>query len=250
MSSTLVIQSHRSPLPYPWIEICMETVRNWCKLNAYAYRFIGDTLFDCIPDTLLLKSQYQRVIRSDLARLLVLRDALKKYQRVVWLDADFLIFDTSNFVLPESSYAVGREVWLQHNNQGKLKAYKKVHNAMLMFRSGNAFLDFYIDTAQRLLVSNSGSMSPQFIGPKLLTALHNIAMLPVMETAGMLSPPVIRDMLAGEGPALTLFRTQSPAAIAGANLCISSCDNNALDATEMEQVIDVLLRAPVSNPCP
>lgn len=145
---------------------------------------------------------------------------------------------------------MGREVWLQHNNQGKLKAYKKVHNAMLMFHSGNAFLDFYIETAQRLLVSNSGTVSPQFIGPKLLTALHNIAMLPVMETAGMLSPPVIRDMLAGEGPALTLFRTQSPAAIAGANLCISSCDNNALDATEMEQVIDVLLRAPVSNPCP
>ena len=242
MQNTLVIQSHRTPLPYPWIEACLASVREWCAQNAYAYRFMGDELFDAVPDDIAEKTLHQPVIKSDLARLIEIRSALNSgIERVVWLDADFLIFNPAGFVLPGTSYAVGREVWVQHDKQGRLKVYKKIHNAFLMFNRRNALLDFYIDTAIRLLSQNSGTMPPQFIGPKLLTALHNVAMLPVMEAAGMLSPLVIRDLLMGEGPALSLFNAHTTQAIAGANLCISSCDNYALSAKEMAQLIDCLL---------
>jgi hypothetical protein len=50
--------------------------------------------------------------------------------------------------------------------------YVKVHNAFMMFRQGNHFPDFYTDAAERLLDLNQGAMPAQFIGPKLLTALH------------------------------------------------------------------------------
>jgi hypothetical protein len=163
---------------------------------------------------------------------------------VVWLDADFLIFDPDNFNLPDAPYAVGREVWLQHDPRGRLKVYKKVHNALLMFRQGNGFLDFYIETAERLLRQHRGGMPPQFIGPKLLTALHNVCQLPVMESAGMLSPLVIQDIVQGEGEALTRFVDQSPEPIAGANLCLSSRDREALACADMEQVIDRLTGTP------
>ena len=242
MSSTIVIQSHRSPLPWPWIETCLATVRDWSMRNSYQYRFIGDELFEYVTGPVQKKTECRPVVRSDLARLLVLRDALQEFERVVWLDADFLIFDAASFVLPETSYAVGREVWVQHNHQNKIKTYKKVHNALLMFCRGNSFLNFYIDTAQRMLLDNSGTIPAQFIGPKLLTALHNVALLPVMETAGMLSPLVILDILSGHGPALAAFNAKSPRTIAGANLCISSCENNALSAVQVEQVIQVLLQ--------
>jgi hypothetical protein len=209
-------------------------------MNRYEYRFIGDELFENVPDDLLEKTQQQKVIATDLARLLMLQDALQKYEIVIWLDADFLIFKPDGFILPETSYAVGREVWVQQDKQGKLKAYKKVHNAFLMFRAGNSFLEFYADTAERLVNDNVGTMPPQFIGPKLLTALHNVTKLPVMESAGMLSPLVIKDMIRGEGPALDLFTKNSPAAITGANLCISSCDNNEVTDQEMMQLIKTL----------
>jgi hypothetical protein len=241
VNNALVIQSHRTPLPYPWIADCLESVRDWCTLNVCAYRFMGDELFECVPDAILSKSLQQPVIASDLARLFVIQQALAEgFEQVIWLDADFLIFDAQAFVLPDTPFAVGREVWVQEDKQGRLKAYKKVHNALLMFRRENAFLEFYLDTAMRLLRQNTGAMPPQFVGPKLLTALHNVAMLPVMETAGMLSPCVIKDMLRGAGPALDLFLAKSPQAIAGANLCISSCDKNALTSTEMVQVITAL----------
>lgn len=242
MPNTLVIQSHRSPLPYRWIERCLESVRDWCAIRGYEYRFTGDELFDCLPASIAEKPQVQTVIATDLARLLTLQDALNRgYETVVWMDADFLIFDPSRFSLPDRPYAVGREVWVQHDRHGRLKSYKKIHNAFLMFLQGNSFLDFYADTAERLLRLNNGTVPPQFIGPKLLTALHNVARLPVLESAGMLSPMVIRDILAGEGSALDLFVQDSPQPIAAANLCVSSCDKDEVSDREMECLIDVML---------
>lgn len=242
MPDTLVIQSHRSPLPYRWLERCLASVRDWCALHAYGYRFLGDELFEGLPESIRSTVPGQTVIASDLARLLVLRDALHSgYQTAVWLDADVLIFDPAAFVLPAQSYAAGREVWVQHDKHGRLRSYRKVHNAFLLFARGNSFLDFYADTALRLLRLNTGPVPAQFIGPKLLTALHNVACLPVLETAGMLSPLVIRDLLAGGGPALDLFRANSPQPLAAANLCASSCERGEVSEQEMQWLIDRLL---------
>lgn len=241
MSSTLIIQSHRLPLPYPWLAQCLESVRRWCELNHFEYQFLSDELYDYMPEDLVEKVVDQKVIASDLARLNVLQDALSKgFGAVVWLDADFLVFDPINFVLPDDAYAVGREVWVQRDKQGKLKVYKKVHNAFLMFRKGNSFLDFYSESAERLLRQNQGGMPPQFIGPKLLTALHNVTQLPVMESAGMLSPLVIKDVVRGGGGALQHFVKYSDYPIAGANLCTSSREREEVTCAEMEQLISVL----------
>lgn len=248
INDTLVIQSHRSPLPYHWISRCLGSVRDWCELNGYEYRFLDDEIFDHLPAELLDKKSYQRIVATDLARLLVLKEALAiDYDTVVWLDADFLIFSPSEFIMPDQPYAVGREVWVQNDRDGKLKVYKKVHNAFLMFRRGNGFLDFYTETAARLLSLNKGAVPPQFIGPKLLTALHNVAILPVMESAGMLSPEVIRDIIQGHGSALDKFVQHSEKPLAGVNLCVSSCEKEQVSEVEMEQVVTILSKGGLTN---
>ena len=242
MPHTLVLQSHRDPLPYQFLEPCLQSVRRWSKHNSFDYRFVGDELFESIDQVLLNKTALQKVIAVDLARLHLLQAGLRQgYATVIWCDADFLIFNPLEFVLPESSYALGREVWVQADANGRLKAYKKVHNAFLMFRQGNSFLDFYAETAERLLSLNSGQMPPQFIGPKLLTALHNIAICPVMETAGMLSPLVIRDLINGEGTALELFRQESTVPIAAANLSSSLVESEGLNEAEMERLVERMM---------
>ncbi len=242
MNDTLVIQSHRSPLPYAWLSACIESVKEWSGLNDFGYRFLGDELFQSVPVKIMEKTQNQAVIATDLARLLVIKQALNEGVKcVVWVDADFLIFKPKIFNLPDSAYAIGREVWIQVNAENKLQAYVKVHNAFLMFRRENSFLDFYIETATELLLKNSGRMPPQFIGPKLLTALHNVVQLTVLESAGMLSPLVIKDIISGKGKALDLFKQKSPAAIAGANLCCSSIESQQLIEGEMDVLISSLL---------
>lgn len=240
MSKTLVLQSHTHPLPAQWIASCLESVKAWADLNAFDYVYLGDELFDYVPAKILEKTQSQRVIATDLARLRALQFYLKEgYETVIWCDADFLIFSPSNFKLIPEKYAVGREVWIQHSTQkpNKLTAHVKVHNAFMMYRQGNALLDFYADTAERLLTLNQGPMPPQFIGPKLLTAIHNVAQCHVQENAGMLSPLVIKDITNSGGPALKLFQQKSPRPIHAANLCSSLRS----DDVNIDACVDLLL---------
>ncbi|MEJ2114927.1 MAG: hypothetical protein P8X88_02505 [Gammaproteobacteria bacterium] len=243
MLKTLVLQSHRQPLVLEWIRRCVDSVKSWSVLNKYEYMCIGDELFDYVSDEVLDKTKNQKVIATDLARLKALQDYLHKdYERVVWCDADFLIFSPCEFNLPDKSYAVGREVWIQNANKSsnKLTAHIKVHNAFMMFNKGNSFLDFYTDTAEHLLMGNQGSMPPQFIGPKLLTAIHNIAQCPVLESAGMLSPQVIKDIANGGGPALALFTQKTSQPIAAANLCNSLFGQREYSINTVMKCIDAL----------
>ncbi len=242
-SSTLVFQSHRNPLPCQWLRPCLNSVRDWAESSDFDYRFVeDDVLFNAVPIALLEKTANQKVIASDLGRLRLLQSGLDEgYQTVIWCDADFLIFKPDHFSLPDSAYALGRELWIQSADTGKLKVYCKVHNAFLMFRQNNCFLDFYADTAERLLWLNQGGMPAQFIGPKLLTALHNIIKCPVMESAGMLSPVVIRDLLNGGGKALDMFRLKSPVEIYGANLSASLFGQAGFSEHDMSRLIKILL---------
>ena len=243
MSRTIVLQSHKRPLPSEWIGTCLHSVKSWAMLNDFEYHYYDDRLFDFIDDALFKKLSKQLVIATDLARLKLLQSYLAKgYETVIWCDADFLIFSPEKFKLLPDSYALGREVWIQQNSRSsKLVSKIKVHNAFMMFRQNNTFLDFYAETAERLLNLNEGSMSPQFIGPKLLSALHNITQCPVAENAGMLSPLVIKDISSGGGPALDLFLIKSKGDIAAANLCNSLYHKNETTLDEIVACMNTLL---------
>lgn len=251
LTKTLIIQSHTEPFPFDWLEVCTHSVESWSKTQDYEYRFYGDELFDRVDPKLVDKFSNQKVIITDLARLLVLKEALNEgYDRAIWLDADVLVFAPNQFKLPElwdlpEGYMVGREVWVQSSlkTANKLSAHVKVHNAFLLFDRGNSFLDFYIDQAERFLHQCQGSVPPQFIGPKLLTALHNVIQCPVMDSAGMLSPEVIKALLSSDKPSriLELFRKKSPQPIAAANLCSSLAGGIEVSNKEIETLVDKLL---------
>ncbi len=247
-SETLVIQSHRDPLPFPWLAHCIDSVKHWAALHQFDYRWVGDECFSSLPADLWQKTREQLVIASDLARLYLLQRALEEgYHSVVWCDADFLVINPERLQLPQAAYAFGREVWVQAEASGKNRARVKIHNAFMTYRRGKTFLPFYIETAERLLTMHQAGMPPQFIGPKLLTALHNMLHFDVVENAGMLSPPVMLDLLRGGGDALTLFLShhrQMPAAV---NLSASLADESAVAGIEMMRVID-LLRGTVGTP--
>ncbi len=259
-ADTLIIQSHRQPLPCAWLAPCLNSVKDWAQQNNFDYQFIGDEFFSSLPSWVMAKTRSQKVIATDLARLKSLQYFLSAgYKRVIWFDADFLIFSPANFNLPERNqlveqYALGREVWVQpkkidketgKNSTKKFKAYKKVHNAFLLFDSQwgqrNSFLDFYTAHAERLLEKVKGPIPPQFIGPKLLTALHNVVQCPVLENAGMLSPWTIQDIISGGGPALNLFHEKSPQPLAGANLCSSLTTHKVFSEHALEKVVTQLL---------
>lgn len=227
-----------APNPASWIQICLDSVKRWAADQEYRYTLIGDTLFDFLPTDLAAKClPDHRLIATDIARLRWCEVALAEgADAVLWLDADTLILD-KNWQPPEFDYAVGREVWVQPKGAG-WRSYKKVHNAALLFHRGNAFLPYYHHAAEQIVRAHQGRhMVPHLVGPKLLTALHNIAAHPVMEEAALLSPWTIRDWIAGTGPALETFLRDSAATPALINLCTSSVANGELTDEQMLQAV-------------
>lgn len=305
-----ILQSYHTAEPGGWLATCMRSVQTWAQQNGYHYHFIDDQLFAWVPAAWRQKTQSQPVVATDLARLYWLRQMLTgsadtPVDAVVWLDADTLVFAPERFVLPnmlpdilpaakQTKFAVGREVWLQsecttatsdtqkqqqkkqHKTKDQaqpLRSYVKVHNAFLFFAKDNPFLDFYIHAAEQVIREYTAEYwVPQIIGPKLLTALHNVVPCPVVETAGMLSPVVIQALLehysrtepqaqmkpayyADSAAVLNLFMRKSVMAPAAVNCCrsvISQANTDTRPSTSIEtitdeqmlQVVNLLLEKP------
>ncbi len=207
---------------------------------------MGDEIFDRLPGELGSKLANEPVVASDLARLIVLQEALAEgIGRAIWVDADVFVINPRTFELPAADALFGREVWVQqHGDNGrKLKTYRRIHNAFMAFVAGEPVLPFYRMSAERILSryeAGSGPMVPQLIGPKLLTLLHNAIGFDVLEEAGMLSPLVALDLLAGGGSALDRYLSGSAVLPQAINLCGSSVRNGELTDEEVAQLIGQL----------
>lgn len=140
--------------------------------------------------------------------------------------------------LPDGDFAPGREVWVQAHGGGH-RTYRKVHNAALLARHGTPVLPYYIRAAEQILRKHRpGHMVPQLIGPKLLTALHNIAAFEVWNDVGMLSPAVAQDLLGGGGPAMEQFLRDAGGWPPALNLCRSSVPGGALSDAQMRSMVE------------
>ena len=236
---TLVFQSH-SPGRLPaWIQTCLHSVRDWAAACGLGYLRFGDEIFDRLPSGFREKTAGRLSAQADLGRLLLARELLEEVERVIWLDADVLVFAPEDLDCgTPSPYAFGREIWVQEDAGGGLRVYRNVHNAVCLFERTNPFLEFYIHAAERLVRLNDGSFPPQFIGPKFLTAQHNIMKLPLIDTLGMASPPVLRDLARGGGRALDLQRAEQPRPLAAVNLCSSLAVDEGLMARVCSNLLE------------
>lgn len=233
MTETVVIQSHASTSD-PLIGRMTASVQHWAGARGYAYRFRDDGLFDALPPWVLPKVGDRRQMAADIARLIWIDDLLNQgAERVVWLDADVFIYAPDRFELqPQQDFAFGREYWIVPDRKGGLKVHKNVHNAILDFsHAGQTTLRFYRDTALRLLGDATDTVPPQFVGPKLLTAFHNVAQFPLTDVVGMASPLVLRDLARGEGPAWRRLQSLHGPDLAALNLCSSMWGTTTDDVT-------------------
>ncbi len=234
---TLVLQSCREPAP-DWIELCLDSVREWACRRGFSYRFTGDEIFAVVPDWYLEKAGDRKQIATDYARLAFLQKALNEegFDQALWCDADLLVLDPEMQLTFEGSCAFGQEVWVQTDGKGRLKAKRNVHNALCVFRSGCPVLPFLIRCTLSLMDRvDPDFLVPQFVGPKLLNALHPLADFSLLPQVGALSPAVVADLLADGGEALALMKRQSTAPLQAANLCASLLDES--DATRLVKIL-------------
>lgn len=212
-----------------WIGACLDSLSSWAAESGFSYRLYGDEVFDLVAPKLAAKTGGRLQMQTDLARLTLARRLLEQegWDRVIYADADFLVWrgEAMAPLAGDRGAAFGQEFWVQREG-AKLKLFRSVHNAFMVFERGGSVLPFYEETAKSLLARVEGGVPPQFLGPKLLSALQGPAAFSLLPQAGALSPDCVADILGeGNGRALARLKEVLPRPLGGANLCASLLEN-------------------------
>ena len=226
-----------------WQSRCLSSVREWCAQQGYRYHFLGDELFDRVPNALRNKLAGRTPIIADLARLSLLKDHLESEGgTALWLDADTLVVDALWTPNTEVSARFGEEYWLDTDSRGRLKIFKQPHNAFMLFSADNTVLPFLHQVAHSIIErADSAAISPQMIGPKLLKALHSLADFPLCPEAGALSPMLASELVRGGGPAIDAVRESRRPKTCLWNLCGSLAGEESHESNLMGLTHDLSL---------
>lgn len=235
----LVLQSARPDDRGGWIGRCLASVQAWAQTRGYAYRLLGDELFDDVPTWYLQKVAGRMPIAADYARLQWADKLLRSDEThvVAWLDADVLAFAPDHLeVTLEQDAVFGRENWLARDG-GRIRVHRNVHNAYAAFEKGSPTLAFLQDRIERMMARvDPEHIAPQFVGPKLLTSLNNIVGFQVVEDVGALSPLLASALLEGDDGVLDVLTRRADGPMYAANLCASLHPGDH----DMDALIDLL----------
>jgi hypothetical protein len=237
ISDTIVFQSFRTDRVPPWITHCLDSARHWADLRGFEYLFLDDRFFDVIPPELRSRTT-NKIILSDLARLLVSRDLLAKgHRRLIWIDADVVVFDPDRWQVPdESDYYFTHELW-PTPRPGGVSLDVRANNAVMVFSRGTVVLDFYIDMAKRILLSEP-DLKNWHLGVRFLTGLRNVCPLPVLPNIAMLGPDLINDLLRGPKQLTSAYVRAMGEPLVAANLCASYAGATIHDLTLTDDIMD------------
>jgi len=248
---TLIIQSFRTHDVAPWQARCMHSVREWALASGYEYEFVDDRLFEFAPAWYRERCGTQRLPVTDLARLMLLRQALHErgYDRAAWLDADFLVFDPAGFSIANiDNYAFAREIWLARDVAGGLVEAMGVNNSVVVMCRGNPVLDFYIHACQAVVARRDpATLEHNAVGTLLLSAIARGMPMPVVDGAGLISPAIVLELAGAPGgnAELTRLLAQRSGPLAALNLCGSligvPVHGIVASESDMEAAVEVLL---------
>jgi hypothetical protein len=242
----MIFQSYRTHDVPPWIERCLASVRAWAAGRSYAYEFIDDRLFDFLPAWYSAAVGHRLLPRTNLARLLAARAFLAQgHERVVWVDADVMVFDPQRWSPREGDegFAFTREMWFE-TRWGAPVARFGVNNSVFVVVAGNPFLDFCIWAHERIARTNT-EIHDYATSTRLLTDLHRGAPLPLITSVGLVSAIVNRAIRDGRQSELEAYMQAHGHPVQAANLSGSIVGRNVTNIVvtpdDQMRTIDVLL---------
>jgi hypothetical protein len=211
-----------------WVERCVESVRGW----AVDHELLGEELLDLAPGWVHDAAGDSVLPVTDVARLVLVRDRLAVgHDRVVWLDADVLVWDAADVdVEVDADVAVCAERWVTGAPGGGLQALPYVSNAALACCSAAAAEALLDATLERV---RAGDVRARSLGPDLLGPLHRAAAFGELRGVSVLSPHVVRDVPG----AWDLLVSSLPWPLGAANLCWSMAHHDDV----VDRCVDRLL---------
>ena len=239
---TLILQSAAPEARHGWQGRCLASVASWARERGYDYRLLGDEFFAPVPAWYMTKVAGRLPIAADYARLVQARSLLEAGQAdiVAWLDADVFVFAPDHLEVRLTLDAVfGRELWLELD-AGKPRVHRNVHNAYAAFAAGSSTLSFLADRVLEMMARvDAEHIAPQFVGPKLLTSLHNIVGFDVVADVGAISPALADGIVERDARVLAAISRRAEGPMYAANLCASLARDPAAQDALIDRLVDV-----------
>jgi hypothetical protein len=227
---------------------CMQSVREWANFRGYDYEFVDDALFDFLPAFIRNDPRAPLLPKTDIARLGLLEDRLKRHERAIWLDADALIFDPAAFTMPEDCSAMFcHEIWTSLNDDGELIHRRGINNALMIFERGHPLLGFLrYATVQLYQHHDPAGMSSIALGTNLLNKLGRMLPLRLHTQMACLSPLLLAAAHYADQPQwLRAHAREHGHPFYAANLCRSLLTAPStrqrprdLDASQMQALVE------------
>lgn len=248
---TLVFQSYRTTDVPAWVAACLESVASWAEGREFGYRRLGDEFLAEVPEDYAAQARHNIFLVTDLARLNAAARFLQEgWNRVLWLDADVLVFRPDRFLatLPERE-AFLEESWFLERADDSGHWQRKVSNAVMFFPKGGSFLEFYRKSCERLVRSGVpgqeefGRSTPCLeLGPDFLTRRDAVRPLERLRGVAHLMPETLAAIVSGGGPTLDRFVRASSEPYSAAHLCHSSVGNRYRGLEITHPVLEAVVR--------
>lgn len=225
----------------------MNSVEAWAATAGCEYRFYGDELFERVPDWILDKCTISKLPATDYARLALSRELLEDgYDRVLWVDADVVVFDPQAMAIPwDEHVAFTREIWVDLGPGNRPVAHRQIANAASLFGPCQSTLGFLLERHERF-ARTARRIDKLDFGTRPLSVMQAEAHWPMIESVGMASGPVLFDLSRGGGRFSRTLAMESGSALAALNLCSSlmgaSAHGFTIDDETLDQVAASLLK--------
>lgn len=224
---TIVYQSFKADDVPSWLGRCLDSVMQWSRNNGFDY-VREDNFYDYVPDWYVKKAQNKINVIADLARLKLARKYLDQgYERVIWMDADVIIFNPENLTIETTeSHLLCNEVWLDTADNvdfgaGEIFCASKITNSITMFTQDSKFLDFYIEATESIVKRNVGYLSKLCVSTNFFTPLSKIVYLPLFHQVGLFSPILMHGIVSDDQEILQSYVQSLGSPVYAANLCYS-----------------------------
>lgn len=218
-----VLQSFRTVDVPPWIARCMGSVRQWALSQGWDYLVLDDRFLDLPPGWVRERCARNLYAVTDVARLIWAENVLSgNHERVIWVDADVLIFDPSELahhVDAVHEHGFARELFLRVSGR-RTELQWGLNNALMVFdRDAPVLADYLRIGLARLDSYRDGEVPRTALGPTLLQSLDAARGLNRIQGVGLFTPAMLEPFAAGRDELMRLYLSHCAVPPAAANLC-------------------------------
>lgn len=195
MSDTIVLQAWDEPPVPEWIERCLASVRYWSSLQKFPYKFVPRGQLERPPQWFRQRCGSRRGPVVDLAPLLLMQDLFDQgYGKVIWIDADVLVFDAPRLRIDGAQGMLALyQVTPGHSPGGG--AVAAVNGSVLAAEKNHPVFNFYRHALEESVRNLHGDdMAQDLAGSALLTRIARIVPIECLTTVGRLAPAMLADL--------------------------------------------------------